>query len=153
MKIGGQLISRPKDEIIVIPREGENIVFKAQAVLDYTEFDKLCPEPQPTIRKYPDGREELVTQSADFIKKRDNWATKRSNWLIIESLRVTEALEWDTVDLSDPETWSNYRNELEQVFTTGEVNAIIGGVLRANSLDDKRFEEAKNQFLAQQQQV
>lgn len=153
MKISGQPISRPKDEIIVIPRDGQNVVFKAQAILDYAEFEKLCPEPTVPIKKYPDGREESAFNDPKYLKKREEWATKRSAWLIVESLRVTEGLEWETVTYSDPETWANYRTELEATFTTGEINAIISGVMRANSLDDSRFEEARNQFLATQQQV
>ena len=153
MKISGQPISRPKDEIVVIPRDGQNVVFKAQAILDYSEFEKLCPEPEAPIRKYPDGREEVLINDSKYLKKRSDWASKRSSWLIIESLRVTDGLEWETVTYSDPSTWDNYRTELETTFTTGEINAIIGGVMLANSLDDSRFEEAKNQFLATQQQA
>lgn len=153
MKIGGQPISRPKDEIIVIPRDGQDIVFKAQAVIDYSEFEKLCPEPTAPVKTYPDGRQESAFNDTKFLKKREEWAAKRSSWLIIESLRVTDGLEWETVNLTDPTTWDNYRSELEQTFTTGEINAIIGGVMRANSLDDSKFEEAKNQFLAKQQQA
>jgi hypothetical protein len=151
MKISGQPISRPKDEFIVIPRDGQNVIFKAQAVLDYTEFEKLCPEPVAPTKHYPDGHEEVNLSDAKYLKARDSWATKRSSWLIIESLRITEGLEWDTVSYSDPETWGNYRKELEMTFATGEINAIIGTVMMANSLNDSRFEEAKKLFLATQQ--
>lgn len=151
MKIGGQVIAKPKDEIVVIPRGDQNIILKASAVLDFSELDKLCPEPVPPTRHYPDGREEVVFNDKQFNKKREQWAMYRSTWLILESLKATEGLEWETVDYSKPETWENYRVELEKVFTTGEINAIIGVVMKANSLDDKRFDEAKNLFLAQQQ--
>lgn len=153
MKIGGQPISRPKDEFIVIPRDGQNVVFKAQAVLDYTQFNELCPEPKPPVRKYPNGKEEVAYDDPGFLKQRDDWAGKRSSWLILESLNATEGLQWDTVSLSDPTTWDNYKTELETIFTTGEINAIIGVVMKANSLDDSRFDEAKKEFLAQTQQT
>ena len=151
MKIGGQPISRPIDEIIVLPRGDQNIIFKAQAVINYEEFEKLCPEPQPPTRNYPGGRQEIANDDPNFLKNRDDWANKRSSWLIIESLKVTPGLEWETVDYSKPETWENYRKELEGTFTTGEINAIIGGVFKANSLDEDRFEQARKQFLATQQ--
>jgi hypothetical protein len=152
MRIAGKNIEAPQDEICVLPRGNQTIVFRAKAVLDYSDFDQLCPEPKPTIKTYPDGRQEENDQSPKYKEKRLDWAKKRSDWLIIESLRATEDLEWDTVSYSDPETWSNYQKELQANFTTGEVNQIIGAVMAANSMDDTRFDEAKQHFLEAQQQ-
>lgn len=153
MKIAGKAIAAPKNEFCVIPRDDEEIIFKAKAVLDYEEFDQLCPEPKPPIKTYPDGRKEEDYNNSKFITKRDEWAQNRSNWVVIESLRATDGLEWETVSYSDPSTWDNYREELQRTFTTGEVNLIISTVMAANSMDDARFEEAKQHFLARQQQA
>jgi hypothetical protein len=153
MKIGGQAVNKPQDEIIVLPRGEQTFVFKAQAVLDYTEFEKLCSEPEAPIRQYPDGRKETLYTDPKFLKKKEEWAAHRSEWLIVESLKATEGIEWDTVNYNDPDTWKNYRKELESVFTTGEINMIIGGVMKANSLDDSKFEEARRVFFAKQQQA
>jgi len=153
MKIGGKPIAAPKDEYCVLPRGDEQIIFKAKAVLDYSEFDELCPEPKPRIKTYVDGSQEKDTESAKYKKDRDSWAKKRSDWLILESLRATEDLEWDTVNYADPESWGNYQKDLQANFTAGEVNQIIGTVMLANSMDDTRFEEAKQHFLAGLQQT
>lgn len=152
MKISGQAIPKPKNEIAVLPRGETTIVFTAKAVLDYSEFDELCPEPTPTIRNYPDGRQEVVRDNS-FTKKQEAWARLRSAWTVLESLKATDGLEWETVDYTKPDTWQNYNDELRKDFSTGEVNEIMGAVMRANSLDDSRFEEARNVFLAKEQQV
>ena len=153
MKIAGKAIAAPKNEICVIPRGDEEIVFEAKAVLDYSEFDELCPEPKPRIKTYPDGRQEEDTDSSKFKKEYADWAAQRSNWLIVESLKATEGLEWDTVSYTDPKSWGNFRKDLQTNFTAGEVNQIIGCVMAANSMDEARFEEAKQHFLEKRQQV
>ena len=48
MKIGGVQVTGPSEEVLVLPREPEPIVFRAVAVPDMEEFHKLCPEPKPT---------------------------------------------------------------------------------------------------------
>jgi hypothetical protein len=49
MKIGGKKIQHgPATEIIVFPREnGEDLAFRATAMLDKTEFDKICTSHKP----------------------------------------------------------------------------------------------------------
>lgn len=153
MKIGGKAINRPQNEVTVIPRSDGDIVFEAQAVLDFAEFDKICPEPKPPIKTFPGGRQETDGTDLGYLKKQSVWAEHRSNWIIIESLRATPGLEWETVDYTKPETWGNFRSELEKVFTAGELNAIISCVMKANSLDEARFDEARKTFLAQKQQA
>jgi hypothetical protein len=78
MKINGEEIKGPNTELIVIPRSNGNpIVFKAQAILDFDDFDKLCPRPKPpqTIKR----GEGVVSNPEDPIFKRnlEIWGTKR----------------------------------------------------------------------------
>ena len=47
MKIGGvDPKTLPKEEVLVLPRGDQAIVFRAVGVPDYDEFDALCPEPK-----------------------------------------------------------------------------------------------------------
>jgi len=153
MKIHGKNISQPTEEITVIPRSEGDIVFKAKAVLDFKVFNELCPEPSLPIRHYADGREEPDPDDSGYKKKLDDWAQQKSSWMIIQSLSATEGLTWDTIEEENPETWTRYREELEQDFTPGEINAIHEAVFKANAIDDSKLEEAKNHFLAAQQQA
>ena len=56
MKIGGV---DPKtlsaEEIFVLPRGDERIVFRARGVEDMEEFKKLCPEPTPPGKLTKEG--------------------------------------------------------------------------------------------------
>ena len=68
MKLHGQKIEGPNVEIIVIPRGGdkEDIVLQAQAVLDTTPFDKLCPVPTAPEKILKGGKRERILNDPAF---------------------------------------------------------------------------------------
>ena len=148
MKIGGILVDKPTEEILVIQNNGNDIVFKAQAVLDYTEFDEICVKPEPpSIIK----RGEKVT-TKDFEDKKYNqevydFAVLKTNWMYLKSLEPSE-IEWKTVKMKKPETWANYKNELKKIFTTQQVEKIFDLVLEANVITDSKIKEGRERFLA-----
>lgn len=153
MLINGRKISGPNIELIVIPRGDTEIVFKAEAVLDFEPFRKLCPAPKPPeIMKRGEG---IVLNVEDpFYKKEvEQYNNKRVDWMVITSLRATDGLQWESVKYEDPSTWASYKDELrESGFGEYETNRIINGVMRANSLDESKIEEARKRFLLGQQQ-
>ena len=148
MKLHGKKLSTLNNQIIIIPREDGDIIFKAAAVLDMTDFDQLCPEPKPPlIRKRgenvdtPDLNDKKYQEA---VQKRNRQYT---NYLILKSLQVTEGLEWETINLVDPSTWENLEKELQDTgFSSMERVQIIQGVMRANSLDMAYIEEARKRF-------
>lgn len=148
MKYKGQSVKGKNKEIIPIPREGGDIVFIAEAVKTWDEFETLVSEPQPPEIIKAGGVRIKDKKDPKFLKALDDFNEKRTNYLILMSLQATEDLEWETVDLSNPETWANYRKELEDSdFSEIEIGRIITGVMRANSLDETMIEEARNHFL------
>ena len=153
MKIHGKIVNKPKNRVIVIPRGEDQFVFQAQAVLDYSEFDAICPRPNvPTKQTF--GENAGVTQVPDdpeYLKKLDKWQTNRYYWMVLKSLEVTEGLEWSTIVSTQPETWGNIDTELQDAgFSALEVNNIMRIVLDANGLDQSRIDEATKDFLAMQ---
>jgi len=148
MQINGKVVQAPSEEVVVIPRGEENIVFKAKAVLDFEAFEKLNPMPEPPEILYPGGVKSLNVEDEGYQKKIDEWAQSKTDWMILKSLEATEGLTWDTVDKSDPQTWGNYRSELASVFTPGEVAKIIEAVMLACGLIQERIDEATKRFLA-----
>ncbi len=151
MKINGKKIDKPSAEICVIPRETGDIVFKAEAVLDFTEFDKLCPEPEMKRQKNVKTGSVKMIKGKDYEQLVEEHATARMNYMIIKSLESTDGLEWDNIDISKPETWSNYEDELQESgLSMAEINMIVNIVLVANSLDDRKYKEARERFLASQ---
>lgn len=147
MKFKGQKALGPKPEYIVIPRGDDNIVFIAKPILDYSGFDELCPRPTPPGILFPDGRKGQDVESPDFRNKLNEYLQLRTNWYIINALRETPEMEWETVNYSDPSTWGNWRKEFDEFLTEREINSVLDGIAVANGLDQAKIEEAKERFL------
>jgi hypothetical protein len=155
MKLGGEKFVKPNLEIIVIPRgDGEDIVFKAGPVGNMDDFEKLCPLPEPPVKMYPGGRKSQNVKDEGYQKKLAEHAELRFHFMAIQSLKMTEELEWETVDEAEPSTWTNYMDELREAgFSEVEVNRVVQGVMDANCLNEDRIEEARQRFLASQQEA
>jgi hypothetical protein len=153
MRIKGKTFDSPNYEVIIVPRPDGDIIFKASAVLDFDRFNKLCPVPNPPMVTYAGAK----TPVPDFKDKDYNNALsergrKRFNWILIQSLKATPDLEWDSIDEDNPDTWEKIEAEFRAAkFSEVEIGRIFSGVLAANSLDEERIEEARKRFLASQQ--
>lgn len=152
MKIFGQRPERPTTEYVVIPRGDKSLVFHCNAVLDYAEFEKLCPAPTPPVIRYRDGRVVSDVNDARFKTALSKHIDARYNWTIVQGLKETPGLEWEYVVLNNPDTWDKYEQDLRDGgLTQIEINYIIQGVMSANSMDEKKMKEARERFLASQQ--
>ena len=148
MKIKGVKISEPNVEVVVFPRTSGNIVFKAQAVLDYKDFDNLCPQPNPPSGMVPGGATKLDVTDPEYLKELDRWASQKTAWMVLESLKVTEDLEWETIEPSDPKTWEKWQDELQDAkFSPAEISRILIAVTTACGLNQEKIELATQQFL------
>jgi hypothetical protein len=157
MKVKGTTIPSPMELVVIVRNNGENnLVFKARAVTsdDYKKFEELCPMPNPPKRLHKDQTITVHTDDPDYLKAVQDWSEKRMAYTIIVSLSATSDLTWDEVSLSDPATWQSYQKELQESgLTVSEQNEVIGAVVVANSLDQKKIEEARKAFLAMQRQA
>lgn len=147
MKIGGVEINGPCEEVLVLPRPtSEDIVFRAVAVADLSEFEELCPKPQVPKRIVKGGTEDNV-DNPGYIQAVQQWGERRFDFICLRSLETSD-IEWDTVDLSKPSTWSKWQKELQDAgLSTTEVNRVVACVLSANSLDEHKLREARESFL------
>lgn len=150
MKLKGKKIELGRNsDIIVIPRGDERFVFKAEALLNYREFDLYCPEPKPPIKLLPGGRKEPQVNSPKYEQDMQEYATKRIHYTIIKSLEATEDLEWEGVDIKEPTTWYKWEKELEEAgFSQIERQRIQILCMQVNGLDDGMLSAAKEDFLA-----
>lgn len=151
MKMQGKVLAPPEPEVIVVPRSnGDNLIFQAGAVLDYAFFDENIKQPVPP-RVIRPGQPEGLPDEKDpkYVAAVTDFGKKRFHYMILKSLESTPGLEWETVNMADSETWSNYESELKASgFTNIEINRIIGGVMTAQGLDDDRIREARESFFA-----
>lgn len=154
MRLHGQKIIGPNVEIIVIPRgNGEDIVFKARAVLNIDDFDVIYPPPKPPAVMKRGGEKSQDFNDKDYLKAMDQYGLTRWSWIVIQSLKATETLEWDLVDEKDPNTWHKWKQDLiESGFNFMELGRIEAGVMTANCLNETKLEEARQRFIHSQAQ-
>lgn len=148
MKINGKNVSGPQTEVVVIPRGEDELVIRAQAVLDFSDYTKLNPAPVPPTKLFPGGEVQQNVEDPTYQARMLEWAQQKMDWMILKSLAATEDLVWDTVKADDPATWKNYRTELETTFTPAEMSKILEIVMTACGLNQSKIEEATKRFLA-----
>lgn len=150
MKFHGKKLTTCNVEYVVIPRPDGDIPFICKAVLDFDEFEKLCPFPKPPTRKIKGGIEMPNFEDPGYKAQIKDRGQLKLYFTILKSLRDTEGLEWETVELSNPKTWKNIEVELkESGFNQYEVEHIITGVLTANCLDERMMERARENFMTE----
>lgn len=149
MKLKGKKIEGPNEVPIVIPRHNrDNLEFVAVAVLDYTDHDKLNPMPFPPVRSEPDKAETPLLQDPDYLQAKQKWGERKTHWMILTSLAATPELEWESVDMDEPESWENYQEELkESGLSELEISNIISAVIQACGLDQEKIDLATESFL------
>lgn len=152
MKYKGSSVKGSNREIIPIIRPDGNIIFIAESIKDWSEFDKLVPEPEVPVRLKPGGIKVELPNDPTYKKVLESYGDLKSHYLILASLLASEDVEWETVDMSKPATWANYVKELKDSdFSEIEISRITMGVMRANQLDENMIDEARNSFLQSQQ--
>jgi len=153
MKIGGQSFDRPKPVTIVLPHGDDNILLLAGSVVDYTEFNAMCPVPEPPKSLKPGQGEVQNFTDKTYLEQIQEHSRLRTYWMIKESLKETPLLEWENVVDDDPSTWNKIEEEMAGGFGTIGVSKILEKVLRANGLGQELVGEARESFLASQSQL
>ena len=153
MKMNGKIIAGPTPEVIVIPKGETEYIFQAMPVLNYDEFDKICPVPTPPQIVKRGGEKVNDYEDKDYNTNLTTWAQNKNSWLILTSLQATEGLEWDTVNMAEPDTWKNYEAELKVNFTEIEISLIMDKVHDACGLNQTKIDEATKRFLAGREEV
>lgn len=151
MKIHGKSIEPPKPLDVIIPRtDGTEIHLKVQAVLSYEAFDKVCPEPRPPMSAKPGEPMRENWKDKAFQKQWSEWYDKRQGWMAVKSLTSTEGLTFDTMTVEDPNSCSvlGLAEEMRKSgFLEPEIAHVLKQIKRANAMDEKHIEEARERFL------
>ena len=150
MKIQGKRLDMPPEVVIPIIRETGEVFFKAGAVLDFKEFDTVCPAPiPPMIQRKGESTPTPDLTDKKYIAACDTYARQRTDYMIVKSLAITESLEWEKVKLSEPTTYNKYDEELKEAgLNQFEIGRLINAVMEANGLDEAKIEAARKRFLA-----
>jgi hypothetical protein len=86
-----------------------------------------------------------------YLELMDNYHNQRISWLVITSLAPTN-IQWEKVNINDPTTWNSWADELQEAGLSDlETNRVVSVVMEANSLDEKKLEEARQAFILGQE--
>jgi len=154
MIIDGNEVSKANEDYLVIPRgTGKPIVFKGQAVMDFEEFNALCPKPEPPRNLGKGGQKIADPNDKGYIAQFDDYLAQKLGWTIIKTLEPSN-IEWTTVEREKKTTWTNWAEELREAgFTAAEQQRIMVFVLEVNCLDEKKMQQARADFLRGQEQA
>jgi len=145
MKIGGKKVT-PNESILVLPRPDGDLIIKARSADINDEFDARFPLPIAPLIQTKDGNH-YDYKDPDYkraCKIRDG---RRFSFLVLRSLEPSN-IEWDTVDMESPNTWSNWTEDMKNAgMSEVEVQRVINTVLAANALDEEKIQQALDSFL------
>ena len=148
MKYRGKKLEGRNKVVLVLPREDVDIALIMEAVENFDAFDALVTVPKPPEVLLPGNIREHNFQDPAYIERLDEYATQKTNYMTIESLKATTDIEWETVAEGDPTTWGNWATELAEAgFTDIELSLVIRKVAQANCLDQSMLDSARSAFL------
>lgn len=147
MKIKGAKPPKPSSIEVVFPREGGNIVFIVEPVMDlFAQYEKLYPEPKPPVQVVKGGEKITHYDDPAYRKKHEEWFATNTRWLIYQSIKGTPDLEFETVIEDDPTTWKNIETELLEFLTVGEYNILANKTTEASLPSEASIKEAIKVF-------
>jgi hypothetical protein len=152
MKIGGIDHKTLCNEcLLVLPRSEQNLVFRARGLKDMDVFNARCPQPKPPGKMTRDGVVPLDNDPA-YQTVLGEWAKKRLGFIVVNSLEPSQ-IEWDSVNLDDPRTWTNWESDFRGGgLSEIECSRVLSLVLEANALDESKLQKARESFLLGQVQ-
>ena len=146
MRIGGRELKGLNESFLVLPRPDGDLVFRAPAIPDYDEFNKLCPEPVAPVVLTKEGSKP-DEQDTGYLARLAHREVLRIAYLMVKSLEPSQ-IEWDTVKMDSPSTWPNYKDDFKKNgISAVEMNRIWALVSEANSLSEDKLEAARARFL------
>lgn len=148
MKVNGITLTTPRVVKVYLPvADGQAVEFKFRPLAADEDFEKILSKPKPPVRQKPGGVIFHNLEDPTFKRNIAEWVTKKLDWEFLKSISATDGLEWATVKLDDPETWKNWRDEMEKVFGTSEINKVYQGFLDAQYISEEVMEKARARFL------
>lgn len=152
MKIKGRNIPAPEPLEILILREEEVITFKIDPILDWTHFDKVCPEPKPPkVNNISTGTFYKDFKDPKYLQNLSEYNDRLADYYIVKGLLATEEFEWEKVKLDDPTTWKLYQEELKESLTRQEINLLVNAVFTGNLPSQETCKQARKNFTLRDQ--
>lgn len=133
----------------VFQRGDEELVFYAQPVWSFDEFEALVPFPENDTYVFTPKGKEKDWDSPSWKQKQDDYNRKRWGWFVLKALEPSE-IEWSKVSLDDPDTFVYVEDELRESLLPVEFTRVMNLAEQASSLDARKLEENRESFLRRQ---
>lgn len=147
MRLKGKTYKLPIEEL-VFQRGDDFIYFKLQGITSLEEYDAIVVKPQPPTISEPGRPVYQDLQDPKYIQAAAEYSKQQIDYLVIKALSATEGLEWETVSITDPHTWSEWRNELLTLgLTHYEVEQVATSALRVHGATGQT-KSVRDAFLA-----
>lgn len=148
MKVNGIKLDAPRIVKVYLPIANDGAVeFKFRPLRSDEDFEKVLSKPKPKVGMAPGGAVHHKVDDPAYKLAIASWINKKLDWEFLTSISVTDGLEWSTVDIDKPETWGNWRTDLEKIFAVGEINKVFEGFLNAQYISEEVMEKARATFL------
>lgn len=148
MKVNGKVIDALRTVSVYLPVAGNDAVeFTFRPLRSDENYEKISPRPKPPKRVKPGGVETLDYNDGRFKSQIDAWHAAKMDWEFLTSISATVGLEWSTVDILKPETWSGWKAELTKLFPDSHVARIYQGFIDAQYITEDMMEKARQLFL------
>lgn len=149
MKIKGRNL-QANVETLVLPRPGgEDIVLTFRALADIDEFEKMVPEPEAPKGRNSKGQIVPDFEDESFKQQMKRRSDQQYDYMMLASMSATEGLEWDRVNIKDPNTYHHWEAELKEAgFSMWEIGRIKATVISVNGLNEAKIQAAQASFLA-----
>lgn len=148
MKVNGIVLTSMRIVEVYLPISGGQAVeFKFRPLRSDENFESILTKPEPPTKTGKGGVKHANVEDKFFKDAVTDWVTKKLDWEFLTSVSITEGLEWETVNMGDPNTWKNWRDDAAKVFGNSELNKLFGGFLDAQYLTEEVMEKARERFL------
>ena len=149
MRIRGEHLKELEPLPIPIIRGDEDTIFLLAGPVDLDKFEEALPPPK-VIMVQRKGEDPVPNFEHPAYKKAlEAYGEKRIGYMVFKSLDYTEGIEWELFDASDPETYTQWQQELKNFgLSSIEITRVLSTVMEANSLTQEKVEAARKSFLA-----
>jgi len=135
---------------------GKDLTFKAKVITDFKAFEELCPTPLAPIRVTRDNVKTRNVKDPKFLEKLEAHGSARMVYMIMESLSVTEGIEWTLLDPADVETMTE-ANLMQEFGDAGIPEMIANKIIRlatdTNGLTDTLLKDRRETFLPEEEEL
>lgn len=148
MKVNGVALTSMRLVELYLPIAGGGAVeFKFRPLRSDEDFETVCPKPVPPIKIGKGNVKHANIEDPHFKAAVNDWVTKKLDWEFLTSISATEGLEWETVNLAEPDSWKNWRDDAAKVFGKAELNKLFEAFINAQYLTEELMEKARDAFL------